>query len=249
MSKLSLSKSPGNIVPMALAASAILGFLTVFSLLLFPEDTRPPAIMRIDPLERTLGEGDLFEVRVIVDSTVPVNVFAGELQFSHELLRVKSIDYNTSIANLWAELPWYSNGEGTLHFGGGTTQQGGFTGSGSLLTVVFESKQPGRGVISLHKPRILLHDGLGSDAEVATPIDAIVTVETNESNLVALDPLGAVFTITQTPPSTDLNGDGEQTFADVGIFMLNIFSNDTRYDFNQDGAVDGTDLNILRNAD
>lgn len=242
------TKSPGSIVPMAMMASAILAFVTVFSLLLFPDETNWQAVMRIEPLEQTLSEGDTFEVKVIVESYVPVNVFAGEVHFNHELLRVKSIDYNTSVANLWAELPWYSNGEGTLNFAGGTTQQGGFVGTGSLISVVFESKQSGQGVISLHRPRILLHDGLGTDADVGAPIDAIITVESEKPNLISLKPLDTVFVITKNPPSTDLNDDGKQTAADVSIFMLNMLGNDARYDFDQDGKVGLKDLNILLSA-
>jgi hypothetical protein len=52
----------------------------------------------------------------------------------------------------------------------------------------------------------------------------------------------------KNPPSTDLNGDGDQSFSDISVFLLNFAGNNPRFDFNQDGEVDGTDLKILREA-
>ena len=248
MKTLTTSTGFTSILPAALVGSVFVGFVAIVSLVLFPGTTLTPVEMRVEPLERTVAKSETFDIQIVVESKIPVNVFAGELHFSKDLLKVTSIDYNTSIADLWAELPWYSNGEGTMNFGGGTTNPGGFLGSGTLITVEFESLATGEGVISLHDPRVLIHDGLGTDAEVTTPIDAIFTIETESANLLAETPKEVEYVITDFPPSTDLNGDGEQTFVDISIFMLNIFSDDARYDFNLDGEVDGEDLNILIDA-
>jgi hypothetical protein len=204
--------------------------------------------MRIEPQERVVTVDDRFQVEVIVESSVPVNVFAGELHFSKDLLVVDSIDYNTSIADLWAELPWFSNGDGTLNFAGGSTRNGGFTGKGSLIKVTFKTLGEGDGVISVYNPRILLHDGLGTDAEVTRPIDAIFTIENPDVNLLAQSPAGSSYKVRREVPSTDLNGDGKQTISDLSIFMLKITRNESRYDFNLDGKVDLKDLNILLGA-
>ena len=237
----------GAVVQITLVATAAIAFWAVLSIVGFPLSKRTDTSMHIEPVEQIVHKGDVFDVQVIVKSDVPVNVFSAEIEFSQNLLKIKSIDYNTSIANLWAKKPWYSNGSGTMNFAGGTTHHGGFLGEGTLITITFESLAAGEGVISVNNPRILLHDGFGTDAEVSVPIDAIFTIESG-TNLIVSEPLETIFEITENPPSKDLNGDGEQTFADVSIFMLNLFSDDIRYDFNQDGEVGLKDLDLLLDA-
>ena len=132
----------GSMVPVSLLASAFVGFVAVMGFLVLPLTQDHVAQMRIEPIRKTLTTGETFTVEVIVESFTPVNVFAGELSFDTNTLQVESINYNTSIADLWAEEPWYSNGEGTLNFIGGTTQSGGFTGEAILL--VCKRKRRGR---------------------------------------------------------------------------------------------------------
>ena len=187
----------------------------------------------------------------MVSAETPVNVFKGEVLFDPTVLRVDSIDYNTSIADLWAELPWYENGEGTLNFTGGTTQPGGFQGTGSLITVTFRTIGAGVTALKLEDARILAHDGLGTDVALGKPIDAVFEVEQDviESQTVAApSSRTSVISVASNAPSTDLNGDGKQSIADMSIFMLHILSTDSRYDFNQDGKVNNVDLSILMTA-
>ena len=146
----------GSAIPITLVGTAIIALGAILGITLVTDETLPEALIRIEPRERSLLVGDPLEIRIIVDSSVPVNVFAGELYFTHDVLRVSSIDYNTSIADLWAELPWYSNGDGVVHFGGGTTQQGGFVGSGTLINITFDTVAIGEGVVSLSGPKIFL---------------------------------------------------------------------------------------------
>jgi len=241
----------GTIVPSLLVASAFVGLLAIVGLVFSPITTKPVADMRIEPREPVSAVGETFTVDVVVESSVPVNAFGGELRFSHDILAVDSIDYNTSIANLWAEVPWYSNGDGTLNFAGGTYRQGGFQGTDMLIKVTFKTLREGEGTISVKNARIILYDGLGTDAELKKSLDALVTVgdtEIEEGNLLAQTDIGAVYTIVKKPPSTDLNGDGKQSVADISIFMLHVAGNDARFDFNLDGEVGLKDLNILLSA-
>lgn len=211
----------------------------------------PIADMHIEPTSGTRTVGEPFVVDVVVEASEPVNVFAGELQFDATKLAVASIDYNISIADLWAEKPWYSNGDGTLNFIGGTTHPGGFTGSGSLLTITFMATAPGDAAIAMREARILRYDGLGSDAPLATPIDAIFTVSDTElerQTVVQKSAGGPDLKIIPEPRTTDLNGDGRQTIADTSIFMTHLVSQNKRSDFNGDGSVGTADLSILLNA-
>jgi hypothetical protein len=161
---------------------------------------------------------------------------------------VKSIDYNTSIADLWAEEPWYSNGTGTVNFTGGTTRTGGFTGTGSLVTITFSTKATGEATIHMEEMQILAHDGLGTSVPVTVPIDVIFAISKEqldfETRLETSIP-GPTLTVIPAPPQTDLNNDGKQSIADTSIFMTDLLKKNLRSDFNQDGTVNLKDLSIL----
>ncbi len=236
----------GTVPQFALIASALIGLLAITGFSRMPEQGDLVSDMRIEPNERVVTENDEFEIALVVESFVPVNAFAGELRFDTNVLKVTSIDYNTSIADLWAELPWFSNGDGTLNFAGGSTRPGGFLGAGTLITVTFQALGEGTGVISIHEPRILLHDGFGTDSEVKAPVDALFTI--TEGNLLSHSPVGTTYRVTTKIPSTDLNDDGKQSVADISIFMLHIGRYNERYDFNVDGGVNLKDLNIILGA-
>jgi hypothetical protein len=238
----------GGAPAMSLVATTLLGFIAVMGILNFPFDTGVVADMRLSTTSKTLTVGEIFEVSVIVESKVPVNVFAGELAFDTDTLEVEAIDYNTSVADLWAEEPWYSNGEGTLRYAGGTTRRGGFIGTDNLITIRFKTLKEGAGSLRIMNAHILEHDGLGTDATLATHIDALFTIEEEkftEANLIQQSIIPSTYAVVETPPSPDLNNDGKQSIADVSIFLLHMASGDTRFDFNLDGKVNLKDFNIV----
>lgn len=231
-----------------LVASIIAGVLGVSGFLMTPLVTDFSTNLKIEPEAGVVVKGETFTISLIVNSNQPVNAFQGLLKFDPEILSVESIDYNTSIANLWAEEPWYSNGAGTINFIGGTTKNGGFTGEGTLLEVTFLTKELGEASITLSEATILKHDGLGSKAPLEGPIDSlfIVSNQNQETTILLHTSLpGPLISILTQLPQTDLSGDGKQTIADVSIFMSHIITQDGRSDFNQDGSVDLKDLSIL----
>jgi Dockerin type I domain len=231
-----------------MVASAIAGFISVSVLMasLSGSLTR----MNVNPTHGTTTLDATFIVTIDVDAEIPVNVFKGLMRFDATRLAIEKIDYNTSIADLWAEEPWYSNGDGTLSFIGGTTKEGGFKGNGSLITVTFKSIASGEATILLEDVRILQHDGLGTDALVAAPIDAIFNVapEILDAQTINTD-VGSEndVTILKLGQTTDLNGDGIQNIIDISIFMRHLSSQNTRSDFNGDGIVTTKDLSIILN--
>lgn len=242
----------GGIISIALTASALLGVLAIAGFVFVPMG-EPKAEMRIEPAHSSAKAGDTIAVSVVVESLESVNVFGGTIYFDPSLLTVEKIDYNTSIADLWAIKPWYDNGAGTLNFGGGTTKPDGFTGVGSLITITFRTLKDGGGTLSIGDARILKHDGLGTDAQLKEPIDAILDVSepTDPDNILIHQTTGTTYSVGAStpppppPPSTDLNGDGKQGVADVSILLLHIGGSEARYDFNQDGRVDIKDLSRL----
>ncbi len=229
-----------------LIASAVAGALSAS--VLIATVLEHEAMMTIEPATGVHRVDDSFTVSLEVHADVPVNVFKGILDFDHTHLQVVRIDYNTSIADLWAEEPWYENGNGTLSFIGGTTRPGGFTGTESLITVTFTTITPGDARLALRDVRILRHDGLGTEAAVPTPIDALFTIATSTDTTSPRTTIAtAAVTILANNISTDLNGDGIQSLADISIFMRDLGTQNKRSDFNQDGLVSTKDLSIILN--
>ena len=239
----------GNVTSIALIAGAVIALMSVVASQLVGSRTDEGVTDLYLRSEReSVIQGNTVDVTIMARSSVPVNVFAGELNFNPDLFYVESISYNTGIADLWVELPWYSNGDGTLNFGGGTTKPGGFIGTGPLITVTFKTKGLGNATLTLHDPRILLHDGLGTDASLGTNLDTIIRIdaETRTERMTLGDGAKtAPIRVVGALPSTDLDSDGKQTLADVSMFMVFLSRQDTRGDFNGDGVVDTQDLSRL----
>ena len=231
-----------------LIGGAIIAALGLGSTLL----TTPQTDMRIEPQRGSYVVGETFTTSVVVSSETPTNVFKGVVHFDPSILVIEAIDYNTSIADLWAERPWYENGEGTLNFIGGTTRRGGFIGTGELITITFHAIQEGEANISIDSVRILQHDGLGTDTTVAVPIDAIFTVEESvieQQTVLQKSVVGSALRVVHERPSTDLNEDNKQSIVDVSIFMKDLATQNQRSDFNQDGKVNTADLSIILDSE
>jgi hypothetical protein len=233
--------SRGYGIPTLLVAVAILGAVAVTGFEMLPSAFSTEARMYIDPDAGTAVLGDTVVLTVSTESSVPVNVFAGDISFDKNVLQVQSIDYNTSIADLWAVKPWYENGAGTLTFGGGTTKHDGFLGTGPLLIITFKAVGTGNSAVHLKNVRILKYDGLGTNATIKDPIDTVLTILPH----VVLERTPIHVSVVKEIPSADLNGDGVVNIRDVSIFMLHLLRNDPRFDFNLDGEVDMDDLRIL----
>lgn len=230
-----------------LIASVVAGITGVTGMLMSSPQEQTTNI-QLYSTDTTYSVGDMFTVAITAESFTPVNVFKGLITFDSDIIQIANINYNTSLIDLWAEEPWYSNGEGTLGFTGGTTVAGGFTGKGILFTITFTAKSPGQATLSMQEIRILKHDGLGSDTMVNKPIDSIFLIESelSETTVVAQSNLdGPVLQVLQTGVSTDLNHDGKQSIVDVSIFMKHLATRNLASDFDQDGVVGLKDLSIL----
>lgn len=231
-----------------LVASVIAGIIGVSSVLVVPKETPSPANIQIEPQRTTYSVGENFTVKITAEAFTPVNVFKGLILFDAKMLQISSIDYNTSLIDLWAVEPWYNNGEGTLSFTGGTTIPGGFTGKDTLLTITFTAKTVGQAALAIQEIRILKHDGLGTDEMVNKPIDSIFSI--TDKPLVTINKETSssqdhIMHVLPTGISTDLNNDGKQSMADISIFMTHLATGNLKSDFNQDGKVGLEDLSII----
>lgn len=211
-----------------------------------------PASITLTPQTGAYVVGETFTVTVEVQSDLASNVFSGEIYYEPDILHVANIDYNTSIADLWAVKPWYDAGDGTITFAGGTLATGGFVGNGTLMTITFKAIAAGEGILELTNARILAHDGLGSDIDLPpNPIDALFTVDSaslQQQTLTTTNNARGVIRTAASIPSTDLNKDGVTTLIDVSSFFILLSRQDLQADFTLDGVVNTADMSVLLNA-
>jgi len=232
-----------------LLASLAAGVLSAGLLFSTIVTTSYEASLRLEPVSGLATIGDTFTVTIVTDSKIPINVWQGVLTYDTNIIEIDRISYNTSVADLWAEEPWYSNGDGTLTFIGGTTNAGGFIGKGTLLTITFITVEPGNAKIAFKEKTILQHDGLGSTVPLEQPIDTIFTVISEESSSLASTQTEDIYVaVVPETISTDLNGDGRHNIIDTSIFMTYLATTNLKADFNQDEKVNTRDLSILLDA-
>jgi hypothetical protein len=201
-----------------------------------------PATMRLSPTSATVELGSTTTVTVVVRSLTPVNAFTGEVVFDTTQFSVERIDYNTSIANLWVEEPWYNRAENSIYFAGGTTQPGGFVGAGELLRITLRATQPGDTELSIRNARIMAHDGLGSDVPLAKPLDALFSADTTGFAVPLPTETEKFVTVVPLLPPLDVNGDGVLGFQDISTLLVHFGSADPAYDFTGDGTVTWADI-------
>lgn len=229
-----------------LSASLLLGFFGLIGNFTGWE-THATTHLTLHPPAAQTETNTPLTVTVMLESDQPVNAFQGLLQFDDEVLRVQDISYNTSIANLWVERPWYDNGDGTIHFAGGTTRPGGFQGTGSLLTITFLPYSAGIGYVEFREGMVLAHDGLGTSVPVDEPVDALFTVEAIEgqAQVIATGSGSSRVAVTDELVNYDLNNDGYISFADVNLLLPQLWGSDLRFDLDQDGTVSWADVSLL----
>lgn len=202
----------------------------------------PQASIYVVPNISAVETGDIVDITVMVKSNVPVNAFTSELVFDPEHFQVINISYNTSIANLWVEEPWYNRAENSLYFAGGTTMTDGFTGSGELLRATLQAKRVGDTVINLRNTRVLAHDGLGKDVALDKPLDTLFSIDTTPFVTPLEETVADTMSVVSDIPSLDINNDGVIGFQDIGSLLTAFGSNEDRYDFNRDGVVNWQDI-------
>ncbi len=232
----------GNIIPATLAASAILGMIASVSLFFF-QDTQTAAVgnFSLSPSAAVVSTENTVTFDLLVTADTSVNAFGGTLIFDESVLAVEKIDYNTSIADLWAKAPWYEKGSGTISFGGGTTKPGGFVGQGILLTITFKARTPGKAAVSVQEIQILEHDGYGTPLTTDTEIDSILTIVPRTPS----HEEKSIVIVRSENLSSDLNGDGAVSLKDASIMLGYLATGDLRGDLNGDSRVSLGDMSTL----
>ncbi|OGF62283.1 hypothetical protein A2926_04305 [Candidatus Giovannonibacteria bacterium RIFCSPLOWO2_01_FULL_44_40] len=113
----------------------------------------------------TYNVGDSFQVTLSVNTEgKSINTLSGKIQFPTSKFQILDTRYGNSIISLWVERPTVSGG--TISFTGGIP--GGFSGSaGPILSFGVKARAEGSASISLSDIKILLNDGLGTEAQAS----------------------------------------------------------------------------------
>lgn len=172
--------------------------------------------------------GENTHVRLDITTKAQINAVGGTVVFPSEILAIDSIARDTSIIDLWAEEPTFSNVDGTLHLSGGIVPKETTTGDhGTVLTITFRVLKSGKATISLKDGQILAANGEGTNIY-------------SGSNALTL------YTRDQGRPSPDINDDGVLSLNDVNTLYLKTFRTyDGRYDLNGDAKVNWNDVKFL----
>lgn len=92
-----------------------------------------------------------------------INAAEGVLNFDKSFLEVAAISKSGSIFTMWPAEPSYSNGAGTVSFGGGLTPPGFSGQSGKIISVTFKAKAVGSTQVRFSSGAILANDGKGTN--------------------------------------------------------------------------------------
>ena len=139
-------------------------FLLVFSLcwfFLFSLSTEA-ATLSVSPQTGVHTVGSVFTTQVRINTAgQPINAAEGTLTFDTQKLQVVSVSKGP-IFNLWTADPSFSNGAGTISFGGGSPS--GYTGAaGSVMNVTFRAVSAGNAKVNFTSGSVLAADGLGTN--------------------------------------------------------------------------------------
>lgn len=134
----------------------------------------------IEPRELSILPQRTFEVSIFLDTQQEdINALEGKLIFPTDLLELKEIRDGNSLVTFWIDRP--QSTQAPVPFAG--MIPGGYRfPKGLLLSLVFESKQEGQGVVAIEQARVLKNDGLGTPAPLTlSPFRVTISSQAAES--------------------------------------------------------------------
>lgn len=122
------------------------------------------ANLTLSPSSVTTKVGKTFSVDVMVSNNVDnINAVSAALSFPQDTLQVVSLSKKSSIINLWAEEPSFSNQKGTVSIEGVTLNPGFSKSTGKVLSITFKAVQAGNINVSIKSGSVLANDGSATD--------------------------------------------------------------------------------------
>jgi len=192
---------------------------------------------------RTIMVGETSKIDININTETPINAVGTTVQFPKDKIEIVAISKEESFFDLWTEDTTMAEGSGKLRFSGGTLKDGGFTGTGTVLTITIKSKEVGDATLMFENTQILASDGRGTNV---VSRERNLTYRIEEKREIQPKIYFGRKKNMLPIPSPDLNDDGKVNFVDVSILSKVLFVRyNPRYDLNVDGAVNLSDLSIV----
>ncbi|MCK4782024.1 hypothetical protein KAS79_03850 [Candidatus Parcubacteria bacterium] len=122
------------------------------------------ASLCLSPSQGSYNIGQSFSVNIMLNTDgAAVNAAQAVLYYPSAQLKVIKVSKTNSIFGMWVKEPVYSNGAGTIIFGGGLPSPGYTGSSGKVLNVIFQGKFSGQAKLYFGKEIILADDGRGTN--------------------------------------------------------------------------------------
>ncbi|HAO64621.1 TPA: hypothetical protein DCQ44_01415 [Candidatus Taylorbacteria bacterium] len=192
----------------------ILLIIFAFGFIFTPSFTFAARIF-FDPSVSEVDIHEMFKVSVLVDTEgETINSVESTLNFPKDILRLDRIEDGGSFITLWLEKP--TENDGSVHSSGIVPR--GFSGliqaldypklyAGTLMTLVFDPIKSGTGTIGVTGARVLLNDGAGSEAKLATDsFQFNVTKNVASKSLSSDDNVPPDFTVAEVQDEPALGG-------------------------------------------
>ncbi len=120
------------------------------------------ASLMVSPANNTYSVGDRVVVRILVNSSTPINAVSSSLVVPTNIFAIESVTKDSSILNFWVTEPSFSNKNGAISFEG--VSLGGYSGgTGEVVTLRLRAIGEGRGTITIQSAQILANDGQGTN--------------------------------------------------------------------------------------
>jgi len=136
---------------------------TLFFLGIFVPVTVRAASLYISPASGNFSVGSNFTVTVRTDSQgAAINTAEANIAFSADTLELVRVEASPTFYLQAPSSP--AKGNGTAYFGGGLPSPGYIGGNGVVGTMTFRAIKEGTAAVSISSGKVLLNDGLGTEA-------------------------------------------------------------------------------------
>jgi len=135
------------------------------------------ALVRIDPASSSVGPNETLNVAVKVDNVTNLGAFELHLQFDPNVLQVTQLTHGGFTTAEYVLQTTFDNAAGAIDYSSQQVNAPGVSGSGTLLTITFQTKGGGVSPISFRAPQgVILGDATGAViAADTTPGSVTVT--------------------------------------------------------------------------
>jgi hypothetical protein len=185
---------------------------------------------------QTVARDQSFFIDVFVTAHVPINAIDLVIAYPEDKIVVESVDTGISVITLWTEQPYAKSGN--IYLRGGTFRKG-FIGEHQVARIRAHAAKSGEARILIKNSQLVAGDGLG------TEVRADESPGSNEVKILVSGSDGVIAGKATISIVTDMDGDGDVDFKDIGIFMSAWFTGSSIYDFNNDGRMNLIDFSIL----